>query len=82
MGFWHTDPYSTNPPGQNCMASGWLGGVACNGGEGFTPREQYHARLAYRIGRDTPYCGWPLGKACYEQSSSRGFRIGSSFVVD
>ena len=22
MGFWHTDPYSTNPPGQNCMASG------------------------------------------------------------
>ena len=28
MGFWHTDPYSTNPPGQNCMArGGWLGGM-------------------------------------------------------
>ena len=82
MGFWHTDPYSTNPPGQNCMASGWLGGVACNGGRGFTPREQYHAQLAYRVGRGTPYCGWPLGKACYEQSSARDSWIGSSFVVD
>ena len=84
MGFWHTDPHSTNQPGQNCLAGGrgWLGGVACNGGGGFTPREQYHARLAYRIGRDTPYCGWPLGKACYEQSSSRDAWIGPAFVVD
>ena len=84
MGFWHTDLDSTNPnpPGRDCMMSGGLGMFACNSGRGFTPREQYHAQLAYRIGRDAPYCGWPLGKACYEQSSSRGFRIGSSFVVD
>ena len=82
MGFWHTNPYSTNPPGQNCMVSGWPGGVACNSGRGFTPREQYHAQLAYRVGRGTPYCGWPLGKACYEQFSAFDSPIGSSFVVD
>ena len=29
MGFWHTDPYSTNPPGQDCMAGGgWHTGHA------------------------------------------------------
>ena len=31
----------------------------------FTAREQYHARLAYRIGRGwRDYCGWPLRVAC------------------
>ena len=31
----------------------------------FTSREQYHARLAYRIGRGyRKYCGWPLRVAC------------------
>ena len=83
MGFWHTDPYSTNPPGQDCMAGGGeIWGGACNSGRGFTPREQYHAQLAYRVGRGTPYCGWPLGKACYEQFSAFDSPIGSSFVVD
>ena len=31
----------------------------------FSAREQYHARLAYRIGRGyREYCGWPLRVAC------------------
>lgn len=31
----------------------------------FTAAEQYHARLAYRIGRGwRDYCGWPLRVAC------------------
>ena len=31
----------------------------------FTAREQYHARLAYRVGRGwRDYCGWPLRVAC------------------
>ena len=30
----------------------------------FTAREQYHARLAYEVGRDAGYCGWPFGVGC------------------
>ena len=31
----------------------------------YSAREQYHARLAYRIGRGwRDYCGWPLRVAC------------------
>ena len=31
----------------------------------FTAAEQYHVRLAYRIGRGwRDYCGWPLRVAC------------------
>ena len=83
MGFWHTDPNSTNSTGQDCMSGGGLfGRNACNNGRGFTPREQYHAQLAYRVGRGIPYCGWPLGKGCYGQSSAFDSPIGSSFMVD
>ena len=33
----------------------------------FSAREQYHGRLAYRIGRGfREYCGWPLRVACGE----------------
>lgn len=33
----------------------------------FTAREQYHAQLAYRVGRGwRDYCGWPLRVACGE----------------
>ena len=30
----------------------------------FTAREQYHMQLAYEVGRDRPYCGWPYSPAC------------------
>ena len=30
----------------------------------FTAREQYHMQLAYEVGRDRPYCGWPYSAAC------------------
>ena len=30
----------------------------------FTPREQYHGRLLYRVGRWRPYCGWPFSAGC------------------
>lgn len=30
----------------------------------YSPTVQYHAQLAYQIGRDRPYCGWPLGPEC------------------
>ena len=33
-------------------------------GPPFTPREQYHMQLAYEVGRDRPYCGWPYSPAC------------------
>ncbi len=29
-----------------------------------SPREQYHMRLAYEVGRGRPYCGWPYSAAC------------------
>ena len=83
MGFWHTDPDSTNPPGKDCMATGYLGGDACDGGGSFTPREQYHAQLAYKIGPGAPYCGWPLSAACYEPSSFRfSMNVPPIVVVD
>ena len=30
----------------------------------FTAREQYHAQLAYEVGRGHEYCGWPFQRSC------------------
>ena len=30
----------------------------------FTAREQFHAQLAYKIGRGARYCGWPFSAEC------------------
>ena len=30
----------------------------------FTATEQYHARLAYKVGRGHVYCGWPFQRSC------------------
>ena len=38
----------------------------------FNPREQYHARLAYEVGRGHEYCGWPFQRSC--ATPKRGFR--------
>ena len=35
-----------------------------NGQSTFTAREQYHARLAYEVGRGHEYCGWPFQRTC------------------
>ena len=37
----------------------WITGVAA-----FSPKEQYHAQLAYAVGTGKPYCGWPYGPGC------------------
>ena len=41
-------------------------GVMAQGERGttFTAREQYHARLAYEVGRGHAHCGWPFQRAC------------------
>ena len=59
MGFWH-------------VASGVM---ESRGGERrttFTAREQYHAQLAYKVGRGHEYCGWPFRRAC--ATPTQGFR--------
>ena len=33
-------------------------------GSMFTAREQFHMQLAYEVGRDRPYCGWPYSPSC------------------
>ena len=30
----------------------------------FTTREQFHAQLAYKVGRWARYCGWPFSAEC------------------
>ena len=38
--------------------------VSSSSSSSFTAREQYHMQLAYEVGRDRPYCGWPYSAAC------------------
>ena len=53
MGFFHVEDRTA------IMATGvW------NGQSTFSPREQYHARLAYEVGRGHEYCGWPFQRSC------------------
>ena len=41
------------------------------GRDTFNAREQYHARLAYEVGRGEAYCGWPFQASCTRRGSSR-----------
>ena len=34
------------------------------GRDTFNASEQYHARLAYEVGRGNAYCGWPFQASC------------------
>ena len=43
-----------------------------NGQSTFSPREQYHAQLAFEVGRGHEYCGWPFQRKC--ATPKRGFR--------
>ena len=36
---------------------------ASSGESTFNPREQYHAQLAFEVGRHE-YCGWPFQRSC------------------
>ena len=38
-----------------------MAGTGFIGKSTFTPREQYHAQLAYEVGRGQSYRGWPFG---------------------
>ncbi len=40
------------------------------GRETFNAREQYHARIAYEVGRGEQYCGWPFQASCTRYRSS------------
>ena len=53
MGFFHVADRSA------IMASS-----AYTGRSTFTATEQYHARLAYKVGRGHEYCGWPFRRRC------------------
>ena len=36
----------------------------------FSAREQFHAQLAYKIGRGARYCGWPFSASCLSRPSA------------
>ena len=38
----------------------------------FTAREQFHAQLAYKIGRGARYCGWPFSAECEQVNAIAG----------
>ena len=49
----------------------------------FTPIEQYHARLAFEVGRGKPYCGWPYSAGCLSPKARRAVRpVAPRWVVD
>ena len=41
------------------------------GRDTFNASEQYHARLAYEVGRGNAYCGWPFQASCTQRGSFR-----------
>ena len=38
----------------------------------FTAREQFHAQLAYQVGRGARYCGWPFSAKCEQVNALAG----------
>ena len=38
----------------------------------FTAREQFHAQLAYKVGRGARYCGWPFSAECEQVNAIAG----------
>ena len=38
----------------------------------FTAREQFHAQLAYKVGRWARYCGWPFSAECEQVNAIAG----------
>ena len=47
----------------------------------FSAREQFHAQLAYKVGRGARYCGWPLSAECTRSPAGFKFR-GAPVVID
>ena len=63
FGFYHA---VGDKPGQAGTIPLDIAGDLSNPGDiTYDPKVQYHAQLAYRIGRDRPYCGWPYGEPCF-----------------
>ena len=70
MGLWHVDePGAVMQPGlRNEITT-------------FSAREQYHARLAYEVGRLEHYCGWPFKATC-KRRGALGVRGLAPVVID
>lgn len=65
LGFWHVG--GTIPLD--------IGGTETDPGDiEYNPAMQYHARLAYEIGRGRPYCGWPYGPSCAQTTPDAAAR--------
>ena len=48
----------------------------------FTAAEQYHAQLAYEIGRGREYCGWPLQEVCATPHNQGAAWVPPHVVID
>ena len=66
MGFWHVADETA------VMSTSLVPGRSM-----FTATEQYHAQLAYEVGRGREYCGWPSQEVC---ATTRGFRQGAAWA--
>ena len=58
MGFFHVE-------NRSAVMNPGFGGPST-----FAATEQYHARLAYEVGRGAIYCGWPFQATCTRRGSS------------
>ena len=58
LGFWHvSDPTSLMATINRHQSVRW-----------FSAKDEYHARLAYEVGRGARYCGWPFSENCASAS--------------
>ena len=62
FGFWHVCGLK---PGSCGTLPLDIGGTDTDPGDiEYSPALQYHAQLAYEVGRGRFYCGWPYGEGC------------------
>ena len=70
MGFWHVE-----------NATAVMSTSVATGRSTYTATEQYHAQLAYEVGRGQGYCGWPYQESCPRHSFDQGAAWVPPFIV-
>ena len=78
MGFWHVAETAGMPKSVMARAVSQEN----PGSATFTAAEQYHAQLAYEIGRGREYCGWPFQEVCATPRNQGAAWVPSHVVID
>ena len=75
MGFWHVAETAGMPKPLMTPGSHFSDPAT------FNAAEQYHAQLAYEVGRGQGYCGWPYQESCPRHSFDQGAAWVPPFIV-